>query len=58
FMRAASAGSYTLGVQNDLTTGGPGGRNMYTFACAPIPEPGTVALASLAAVGLLFLRRR
>jgi hypothetical protein len=60
FSATLDAGSYTFGTQYDTTINGPGGRNFYTFAVAPVPEPSTMALVGLGAAGLLFrvARRR
>lgn len=54
----APEGHYTFGAQNDTTTGGPGGRNMYAFACAPVPEPSTLGLLALGGFGLTMLARK
>ena len=58
YYRMADAGHYTFGVQNDLTAGGPGNRNFYAIACAPVPEPGTLALLGVGGASVVFLRRR
>lgn len=58
FAKIVDAGNFTFGAQNDPSFGGPGGRNMYAIACAPVPEPSTIALLGLAGAGLLMLRRK
>lgn len=58
FAKVVEAGHFTFGAQNDTTIDGPGGRNMYAIACAPVPEPSTFALLGLAGAGLLMFRRK